>query len=126
MSDRSPWWTRAILVVATMLVGACASPGASGTTPGVSGEPISSPLGSSPAVASQPAGAASPSAEPSVAAEPPAASLSAEGGDPVVGELGSNTWHGAGSDSPWLQGSPIRVGASEPLTVTIAGAPAVG
>jgi hypothetical protein len=57
--------------------------------------------------------------------EPPAASLKAEGGDPVVGQLGSYTWNGQGSDSPWLPGSPIRVGAGEPLAVTIAGQPAI-
>jgi len=59
-------------------------------------------------------------------AEPPAASLQADGGDPVVGEVGSYTWNGGGSDSPWLQGSPIRVGAGEPLTVTLASGPAIG
>ena len=32
--------------------------------------------------------------------EPPAASLSVEGGDPVVGQLGSFTWNGGGSDGP--------------------------
>jgi hypothetical protein len=59
------------------------------------------------------------------AATPPAASLSAEGGDPVVGQLGSYTWGGGGSDSPWLPGAPVAVGAREPLTVTIAGGRAV-
>jgi hypothetical protein len=59
------------------------------------------------------------------AATPPAASLSAEGGDPVVGQLGSYTWSGSGSDSPWLPGAPIPVGAREPLTVTLAGGPPV-
>ena len=41
---------------------------------------------------------------------PPAGrrSLAAEGGDPVVGQLGSFTWGGGGSDSPWLPGTPDR------------------
>jgi hypothetical protein len=42
-----------------------------------------------------------------------------EGGDPVVGQLGSYTWADGGSDSPWLPGTPISAGAGEPLTVTI-------
>jgi hypothetical protein len=44
----------------------------------------------------------------------------AEGGDPVVGSLGSYAWGNAGSDSPWLRGAPIRVGAGEPMTVAVA------
>jgi hypothetical protein len=52
--------------------------------------------------------------------EPPAASLAAEGGDPVAGRLGSFTWAGGGSDSPWLPGAPLRVGTREPLSLTLA------
>ena len=37
-------------------------------------------------------------------AEPPVASLAAEGGDPVVGQLGSYIWADGGSDAPWLPG----------------------
>jgi hypothetical protein len=59
------------------------------------------------------------------AATPPAASLSAEGGDAVVGQLGSFTWGDGGSDSPWLPGTPVTVGAREPLTVTFADDPPV-
>lgn len=51
--------------------------------------------------------------------QPPTGSLAAEGGDPVAGQLGSYTWLDGGSDSPWLPGTPISVGAREPLTVTI-------
>lgn len=67
-----------------------------------------------------------PGASPSVAtptdaaAGPPTAQLAAEGGDPVEGQLGTYTWGDAGSDSPWLPGAPIAVGAGEPLTVTLA------
>jgi hypothetical protein len=46
--------------------------------------------------------------------------MHAEGGDPVAGQLGSYTWGDGGSDSPWLPGSPITVGAGEPLTVVLA------
>jgi hypothetical protein len=68
----------------------------------------------------------SPSASPPrPAATPPAASLSAEGGDPVAGQLGSFTWGDGGSDSPWLPGAPIAVGAREPLAVAFAGGPPV-
>ena len=54
--------------------------------------------------------------------EPPAATLAAEGGDPVAGSLGSFTWGDGGSDSPWLPGAPITVAGGEPLTVGIAAA----
>ena len=49
---------------------------------------------------------------------PPAARLAAEGGDAVAGQLGTYIWGDAGSDSPWLPGAPISVGAGEPLTVS--------
>jgi len=49
---------------------------------------------------------------------PPDAELSVEGGDPVTGQLGTFAWRGGGSDSPWLPGTPIRVGAGETLRVT--------
>ena len=58
-------------------------------------------------------------------AEPPPASLAAEGGDPVTGQLGSFTWGDGGSDSPWLPGARLTVGHAEPLTVSIAGGVAV-
>jgi hypothetical protein len=58
-------------------------------------------------------------------AGPPSARLSADGGDPVVGQLGTYIWAEGGSDSPWLPGAPIAVGAGEPLTVTLDPAVAV-
>ncbi|MEX1170876.1 MAG: hypothetical protein WEE50_12105 [Chloroflexota bacterium] len=58
-------------------------------------------------------------------AEPPAASIAVDGGDPVVGELGSFTWQNNGSASPWLDGNPIHVGSGETLTVTLAEAVAI-
>jgi len=50
-------------------------------------------------------------------AGPPAATLAAEGGDPVIGQLGTFVWAGGGSDSPWLPGAPITAGVGEPLAV---------
>ncbi|MEO6207556.1 MAG: hypothetical protein ABIP77_06345 [Candidatus Limnocylindrales bacterium] len=49
---------------------------------------------------------------------PPDALLAAEGGDPVMGQLGTNSWKNGGSDAPWLRGAPISVGAGEPLALT--------
>jgi hypothetical protein len=61
----------------------------------------------------------SPVADPAIP-EPPAAWIAVEGGDPVVGELGSFSWQNSGSDSPWLPGNPIHVGAGEQLRLTLA------
>jgi hypothetical protein len=61
----------------------------------------------------------------SLPAGPPAASLAVEGGDAVVGQLGSFTWADGGSDSPWLPGTPVAMAAGEPLTVTVADGVAV-
>jgi hypothetical protein len=55
----------------------------------------------------------------------PAATLAAEGGDPVAGQLGSFTWLDGGSDSPWLPGAPISVGSGEPLTISLGDGAAV-
>jgi hypothetical protein len=72
----------------------------------------SAPAGPSPSTAtSRPTAAVA-------AGGPPAARLAAEGGDQVAGQLGTYVWRNEGSDSPWLPGAPISVGASEPLTVT--------
>jgi hypothetical protein len=49
----------------------------------------------------------------------PVATLAVEGGDPVVGQLGTYAFGGTGSDSPWLRGAPIRVGRSERLAVSL-------
>ena len=62
---------------------------------------------------------------PASAGLPPSATLAADGGDPAVGQLGSYTWLDGGSDSPWLPGTPLAVGAGEPLTVAIGGGVAV-
>ena len=62
---------------------------------------------------------ASPPATPRIG-DPPVAVAPVEGGDPVVGQLGTYSWAGGGSASPWLPGAPIAVGAEEPLIVTVA------
>ncbi len=48
---------------------------------------------------------------------PPVVRLHADGGDPVAGQLGTFVWAGNGSDSAWLRGAPLSVGAGEPLSV---------
>lgn len=70
----------------------------------------------------EPASATPPTTEPpataaAVPSAPPEAAIAAEGGDPVVGRLGTYTWGETGSDAPWLPGSPVAVGAGEPLTI---------
>jgi hypothetical protein len=104
-------------MLVAVLVGACASGGPSSTAiPTIprSATPSSSPVESA-ATTAEPATAGLPAT-----ATPPAASLAVEGGDPVTGQLGSFLWGDGGSDSPWLPGSPITVGAGERLTATIA------
>ncbi len=51
---------------------------------------------------------------------PPDAWIAVEGGDPVVGALGSFTWRETGSDSPWLPGTRVHVGRGELLVVSLA------
>lgn len=89
--------------------------------------PVVSPGGGSAAppgsgsAASPPRSAASGGPSPTVPGRdaPPDALLAAEGGDPVVGQLGTYVWLETGSDSPWLPGAPLAVGIGEPLTVTL-------
>ena len=123
MRDRS---TRPVLAtLAVMLVALGCQAGAGGpagatagssTPPPVAPSATAGPTPSAPAPT--PAVTACPPA-PSLADEPPSATLAADGGDPVAGQLGSYAWRDGGSDSPWLPGAPIAVGAGEPLTVTV-------
>ena len=114
-------WSGAIVVV--VLAGACgggpplstAAPTVASTATAASAGP-SSALGSpSPTPSAPPTAMATPE-EPAIG--PPAALLAVEGGDPVEGSLGTYIWAGGGSDSPWLSGAPIRVGARESLVMT--------
>lgn len=94
-----------------LAVGACA------TAPG-DGAP--SPAGSTAgSTAGPPSDSAPPIATPRPD-EPPAAALAVDGGDPVVGQLGSYVWRGGGSDSPWLPGTPVALGVGETAVVTLA------
>lgn len=106
-----------------LLVSGCAatvgSPVASASGPAPSGT-AAAPTTTAPA-ASATTGQAS-----ATTAQPPPASLAVEGGDPVVGQLGSYTWAGGGSDSPWLPGAPLRVGVGERLALTLADGTGVG
>jgi hypothetical protein len=90
--------------------------------PTTSGPTIAAPTRTPAAAPLEPA---PPSATPEVVSfepiqEPPGAAMFVEGGDPVVGELGSFTWMNGGSDSPWLPGYRIHVANGEVLTVTLA------
>ena len=64
--------------------------------------------------------------QPSVGGGPPAARLAAEGGEPVAGQLGTFVWGDGGSDSPWLPGAPLHVGAGERLVLALSPATAIG
>ena len=104
-------------MLVAFLVGSCVGVGPS-STPRPTARPSATP-------SSSPVESAATTADPGTTglpatAEPPAASLAVEGGDPVIGQLGSFLWGDGGSDSPWLPGSPITVGAGERLTATIA------
>lgn len=100
----------AIVVLVVAAIAACTGTAAPPTPGNSPSPPSTSP---SPAIATD-----APSSEPS-ADGPPAARMAAEGGDPVTGQLGTYVWGDAGSDSPWLPGAPISVGAGEPLTVIV-------
>ena len=127
------------VVVVGMIVAACDGAGRSGSSGGSSGASLSPGPTAEPASTAAPATGtqtatrsfpSEPAASGSTGASattglPPSAALAADGGDPAVGQLGSYTWLDGGSDSPWLPGTPVTVGAGEPLTVTIGGGVAV-
>ena len=101
-----------VIFLIGLVAAACVSGGGGGSaSPGASAEPSAAPATSPSATAS-----GSPTA---VAAAPPDATLAVEGGDLVAGQLGSYTWNGNGSDSPWLPGAPITVGVGERLTASL-------
>jgi hypothetical protein len=104
-----------VLLLAALLAG-CTGGGAPTVAPGLS-TPASPPAATHDTAAST-ASTAPTASEPAID-EPPAAALTAEGGDPVTGQLGTYIWGDGGSDAPWLPGSPTRVGAGELLSVTL-------
>jgi hypothetical protein len=105
-------WSRPLLTV--LVVSACSSAGALPPAGSAPPAPTTRATSSSraPTATREPSGTA-------VEDGPPAAQLAAEGGDPVTGQLGTYTWGDGGSDSPWLPGASIAVGAGEPLSVTL-------
>jgi hypothetical protein len=104
-----PMPLRAILIVVLVIAAAAACTGS---------VPPPTPA-NAPSPASSPPPETSTNAPSETAADgPPAARLAAEGGDAVTGRLGTYVWGDTGSDSPWLPGAPISLGAGEPLTVT--------
>jgi hypothetical protein len=109
----------AVVIASLALAGlvlACA-----GQAPGGTASPSASPSAPAATVPGSGAAVATASASaPTPGAAPPQASLAAEGGDPVIGQLGTFTWADGGSDSPWLPGTPATVGAGEPLTISLA------
>ena len=118
-------WALGVAMGLALVAGCTATPGggSSSVPPAVSSPAATSEATSASAAPSAtPAPAATPGqANPGLPERPPDATLAADGGDGVTGQLGSYTWRGAGSDSPWLPGTPIAVGAGEPLTVRIGG-----
>lgn len=114
--------TRSGLTIALigLVAAACAT---GGTTASASPPPSaapSAPPAASIAASASPAPTVAPTSDPSaIPAAPPVATLAVEGGDPVAGELGSYSWNGGGSDSPWLPGSAITVGTGEQLSVSV-------
>jgi hypothetical protein len=109
MPVRAMTWATVVLAAVAACVG--------------SGTPSSTPTPDDPST-STPRAPAPQATTIAPAVVPPVGRLAAEGGDPVSGQLGTYVWRDAGSDSPWLPGAPVKVGAGEPLTVTFD--PAIG
>jgi hypothetical protein len=124
------WSALAIAVASIAIVGCTGQPGRSVAVavtpvPAVSGAPSGAPetpLATPVPPTIGPSRAAAASATDAPMAQPPAARLAVEGGDPVIGELGSYAWDNSGSDSPWVPGTPMRVGHGEQLSLTLGAA----
>ena len=121
---------RAASLVLTVLVLGCTSAPASGPVSPTVASAVPSGRPSSPAPGPASASADVPPSPVPVETTalddvPPTARLSAEGGDPVTGQLGTYVWGGQGSDSPWLPGAAMAAGRGEPLTVGLMPAAAV-
>lgn len=125
MTSRSPLGRLSGVIVGVALLGAAALACGPAAAPGESSaDGATPPSGGSQNAASptsQPSLDAGIGASPSLAGRdaPPDAVLSADGGDPVTGQLGTYVWLETGSDSPWLPGARLAVGASEPLTLIL-------
>jgi len=107
--------TLVAIVVLTVGCGAgTVTPSVPATCPTVSTGPSAATDVPTPATEPSP-----PVAPASPAVAPPEATLAVEGGDPVVGQLGTFEWGRGGSDGPWLPGAPIRAGTGEDLHLTL-------
>ena len=116
---------RALLPIVLVMAG-CSSSGMPSPSPTAPALATASPMPSTPSMSPPLPQVPTPAAAETVTADgPPAAQLAAEGGDPVTGQLGTYVWGDGGSDSPWLPGAPIAVGAGEPLIVTFRSSAAV-
>ena len=115
--------TVGLALLITGFLTACSVPGNSASPPPTEASPAASVAPTATVIPSTTASGEPPTPEPTLEPpipEPPAASITVEGGDPVVGALGSFGWNNAGSDSPWLDGNPIHVGAGELLVFALA------
>jgi hypothetical protein len=116
---------RALLPIVLVVAG-CSSGGLPSSLPTAPALATASLVPATPSVSSTAAPVTTPAPAGTATDDgPPAAQLAAEGGDPVTGQLGTYIWGDGGSDSPWLPGAPIAVGAGEPLTVTFRSSAAV-
>lgn len=109
----------AALILASLLAAGCGGDPTGSAADTAAASPVAAPS-RPPAPASSPPAADPSAAGPSASAGgPPRAALAADGGDPVVGDLGTYLWGDTGSDAPWLPGEPITVGSAEPLLVAL-------
>ena len=92
------------LVVLVLVVAACSGPaGTPATVPGTATAPpsaVPATPGASPSDA--PSASSGETPDPGLASEPPTALLVGTDGGPVAGDLGTFTWDGFVSDSPWI------------------------
>lgn len=89
---------RCCALLVTLVVAGCSPGGLPSTSPSTSPSTATS---FSPSATSVPPATSNPSERPDPQV-PPTATLTAADGIPIAGALGSYTWDGAGSDSPWL------------------------
>jgi hypothetical protein len=113
------------LLVPTLLVLACVSPGSPGMrtaspTPSP-GRSATTPAASPSVAPTQSGGSPDPAPSEQAPEAPPEARLTS-GGVTVAGAVGTFTWDGVVSDSPWLPGSDVRAGPGETLRIDLAGA----
>ena len=121
---RGPTALAPVLVIA--LAACAASSGGTGSDAPLPPTAATTPSAGVTAGVATSAPIASVAVAPSAGDEPPAARLAAEGGEPVTGQLGTFVWGDGGSDSPWLPGAPLHVGAGERLVVALSPATAIG